>query len=683
MVPTPEWIWLQIGYAALAKRLGGWPVPLVPCNQLWFLENGFEEIRVGGVIKIVVLVASTVIALIFAEGVVRIIDRYSVFPPRLVEAEWLAHGRLRGDAELAGQVGQLGQAAVSIGVPAGLEAGDILRWPLSASVSRQDRGPHPTASLVERANRLAAMPGGAAADMTFFNYVWNASFVNATYAAPAAIAGAGWIPFWYLIREPVAFFQFQDAPTQFPRYRYLPSAVYPTGLATNAIGWRGREAALAKPARVIRIAAVGASTTVEFHASRYTYPQLLEHWLNLWAERRNIDLRFEVFNAGREGVNSSDIRAIVEQEVLPLAPDYVIYYEGANQFDIPTVAQPPAGVTLGRPDDTSPPRLEPAWPRARQYSAIVQRLAASVDAARAAAYPPLAETVGKPPVRMDLPPLGVVLDREALGSRLHLNTILADLDAAAAAVRATGARFVMSSYRWMLEPGMVFPYRHHFTHGWYNRGMWPLSYADISQAIGFQNEVFRLWAQEQQVPFVDIARLLPAEPDLFIDTVHNSNTGIILKAWIYLNALLPQIEQDIAAGYVPVRQASALAVHPGSRHALVEMAPIKTLVIECTSPEDAVLVPSQSMTCVPTTTGDAAAISIAFRFGFRKEGEVDWTFLSEYVPRSGGTFAFDSPGRYEIAVLAREFWYPGPYQRIETRRVTVAGESGDAIRMTR
>ncbi len=45
-------------------------------------------------------------------------------------------------------------------------------------------------------------------------------------------------------------------------------------------------------------------------------------------------MRFEVLNAGRESINSVDIAAIMREEVAPLAPDLVVYYEGANQFSL-------------------------------------------------------------------------------------------------------------------------------------------------------------------------------------------------------------------------------------------------------------------------------------------------------------------------------------------------------------
>ena len=147
-----------------------------------------------------------------------------------------------------------------------------------------------------------------------------------------------------------------------PRYRYPASRTLPTGLRTNAFGFRGRELTAAKPPRTVRIGFVGASTTVEAHGIPFAAPDLIEHWLGLWAARQGLDVRFETLNAAREAVQSSDLAAIVRDELLPLDVDYVVYYEGANQLQpsamLPhvhvegafTLAQPPAGL-VGDFDD--------------------------------------------------------------------------------------------------------------------------------------------------------------------------------------------------------------------------------------------------------------------------------------------------------------------------------------------
>ena len=86
--------------------------------------------------------------------------------------------------------------------------------------------------------------------------------------------------------------------------------------------------------RTVRIAFIGASTTVGNHFYPYSYPEFIGNWLNLWSDQRKLDVRFEVLNAGRESITSSDNVNIVREEVLPLKPDLLVYYEGANQFQL-------------------------------------------------------------------------------------------------------------------------------------------------------------------------------------------------------------------------------------------------------------------------------------------------------------------------------------------------------------
>jgi len=86
------------------------------------------------------------------------------------------------------------------------------------------------------------------------------------------------------------------------------------------------------------------------HYFPYSYPELVGHWLKLWAAARNLDIDFQVLNAGREIVNSTDIEAIVRTEVLPLSPDLVVYYEGHNQFDMALGLKNQAGGEVVRVD---------------------------------------------------------------------------------------------------------------------------------------------------------------------------------------------------------------------------------------------------------------------------------------------------------------------------------------------
>ncbi len=117
-----------------------------------------------------------------------------------------------------------------------------------------------------------------------------------------------------------------------PTYRYRPNATLPTGLVTNQIGWRGKPIADRTP-ETVRIVFVGASTIAEAPALPWSAPEFIDDWLNEWARERGLGVRFQVLNAGREGAHTSDVLGAVRDEVAPLRPDLVIFYEGAIAFD--------------------------------------------------------------------------------------------------------------------------------------------------------------------------------------------------------------------------------------------------------------------------------------------------------------------------------------------------------------
>ena len=116
-----------------------------------------------------------------------------------------------------------------------------------------------------------------------------------------------------------------------------PNASAPDGLVTNAFGWRGPPVQFQRAPKTVRIVFVGASTVAEIHSYPFSVPEYVNDWLNRWAQARKLDLKFEVLNAGRESINSTDIAGVVRQEVAPARPDLVVYYEGNNQLQLSTV----------------------------------------------------------------------------------------------------------------------------------------------------------------------------------------------------------------------------------------------------------------------------------------------------------------------------------------------------------
>ena len=141
-----------------------------------------------------------------------------------------------------------------------------------------------------------------------------------------------------------------------PPYRFLPNATMPHGLVTNQIGWRGAPIEEPRGDRTIRIVFVGASTTLDMPHLPFSWPEYAGYWLNVWAKAKGLPVHFEVLNAGRESIASTDIAEIVRTEVIPLRPDLIVYFEGGNQFRLDSV-------TADRPPASAPRPMESEAPK--------------------------------------------------------------------------------------------------------------------------------------------------------------------------------------------------------------------------------------------------------------------------------------------------------------------------------
>ena len=90
----------------------------------------------------------------------------------------------------------------------------------------------------------------------------------------------------------------------------------------NNFGFIGRDFAYAKPPGVIRIAALGASTTAD------GYPAMLEEYLNARVAAQSN--RFEVMNFGQGYWTSAHVLVNFVLNVIDFAPDYIIIHQAAN-----------------------------------------------------------------------------------------------------------------------------------------------------------------------------------------------------------------------------------------------------------------------------------------------------------------------------------------------------------------
>ncbi|MBM4244699.1 MAG: hypothetical protein FJ148_12910 [Deltaproteobacteria bacterium] len=349
-----------------------------------------------------------------------------------------------------------------------------------------------------------------------------------------------------------------------PPYRFLPNARTPSELSVNAFGFRGRDIARNKPPRTIRVAFLGASTTIDTHSYPASYPELIEPWLTIWAKQRGFDASFEVINAGREGITSTDIKRVALDEVLPLEPDLLVYYEGSNQFSLWSLVPernrnaPPVAAR----EEFGEVPTEPDWfIWARKYSAIARHLGVTRD------------RVAGSRLKEPFKPSGAVVwprgvdemapDPDDPNLPLLLPTIVADLDSIRRGAASQGATLVPSTFVWLAWDGMELdPVRHRGIFNYLNSSLGRFLYRDIRRAADFQNRVFRAYAANRSLPLNDLAARMPMDPDLFDDPIHMGYPGVRLKAWLVFQNLLPILEQRILSGVLPQPDREWLEEHP-------------------------------------------------------------------------------------------------------------------------
>jgi hypothetical protein len=466
---------------------------------------------------------SVLVATLLAEGAARLVDGLPLF------TDWLPN---TVDKNVTQSV------ANSIRLAPGVSGDWFLRDP-----PRLPNRAKPPADWVRVMEEMKSIPPWIpnAFRATEYFHVWNSSYVGDPCAHPLLRQAPGQL---YVYKP--------SDQSPYPKFRFFPNATTPLGLVTNEVGWRGPPVKLEKPANLIRIAFVGASTTVNSHYYPYSYPELIGEWLNLWAQSRQLNVRFETLNAGREGLISTDIEAVIRKEVLPFQPELVVYYEGANQF-VPRnmLAEPP-------PPPPSQPGANVAETGFRQFLreasnrfALARRIQAAMGLVD---YPGQLEEWPKPSYRIVWPKgldtLNPDLSRGDLP--LSLSTIITDLDRTREDLASIDSELILSSFKWFVHEGLVLdPVRNRDLHAHLNISLFPFHYRDLAALAAFQNRVYAKYAVSRNIAFLDIAGQMPEAPDLYTDGVHFSYGGVRLHAWIAFQGLIPLIEKRLAEGAWP------------------------------------------------------------------------------------------------------------------------------------
>ena len=459
-------------------------------------------------------VVSVLVCVGLAEVVVRLIDGQS--PVRLVLPEY------------AGNVG------------VDTTAGHIDKMPRAAGVEREwffsDPPPLPNRTKapqewVDLENQIPLQPTFGAGEpfipRDIFK-VWNSAFVG----DPCQHS--------YIKNAPGKLYVYDPPDGQGrPTFRFMPSTTLPDGLVTNAFGFRGRPVPFQRSPKTVRIVFVGASTVAEIHEFPFSGPEYMENWLNHWAAARKLDVRFEVLNAGRESVHSMDIAAIVRNEVAPLRPDLVVYYEGGNQLNLNTVVKE---VPKGEP---LPAGWLARWLRqAATYSALARRAEGLMVGSEwpkpdyEITWPKGLDEMDPDITRPDLP--------------VNLSTIIRNLDSIRADLAKVNGELSVASFHWLVKDGMVLnSVGHKPILETLNIRYFPYRYRDLARLTDFENRVFAKYNATHGLPFIDVARYMPYDPDLFSDAIHNTPAGIRLRAWIEMQQLVPVIEKRLASGTWP------------------------------------------------------------------------------------------------------------------------------------
>ncbi|MEP7309727.1 MAG: hypothetical protein ABJA98_29820 [Acidobacteriota bacterium] len=398
-----------------------------------------------------------------------------------------------------------------------------------------------TPELQQRAAAYPTEPWSA-----FFE--WNLAYLREQACRPERDVVMGNLRDFY-------YFESVDG-SRYPSYRHLPHVSPPNWFVTSTFGWRGPEVALNKPPDTIRIAFVGASTTVDAFGVPFSHPELVGYWLNRWAAAKGLPYRFDVINAGRSGIDSNSIAAVVTQELLPVEPDLVIYYEGANQLWPGQLVSVDDGRSHERPTTTFRKRTA-----AEDYSAMVRRVIALADRLQArGGYEP-----HKPSSRINWPADVDEADPALASPKLPMDlpNIVACLDIIRKALAGAQSELVLSSFVWIVHDGMRLNLDRDLTlYNYLNQTYWPFSYAQMRRIADFQNRVFEKYARAHQLPFIDMAREFPQDPALAGDAIHLRYRGLVLQAWIYLQHLIPIIEDRLADGRLPRTGAVTRSVHP-------------------------------------------------------------------------------------------------------------------------
>jgi lysophospholipase L1-like esterase len=310
----------------------------------------------------------------------------------------------------------------------------------------------------------------------------------------------------YLFRAPAERFDLASG-TFVLRPGEYPS--WPDPVIVNSRGFVGPEFEDPPAPGTLRIVTVGDSCTFGAGSLRGTYPALLAEKLAANVNGR----RYQVINAGIEGMNSELALRRLESRVVPLAPDLVTIYIGWNdlmKFDPDSLGENPRLAVVSR-------WLNRLW---------------TVKGLRKLLFYTLRPRIAPPKTGPE--------SRTGRYAEYKPVVYEQNLRAMIAAARGIPAEVVLITLPSVVSAEMsVEDLRRANVQFPYFRGA--NAVGDFVDLIAAYNRAIRRVAVEERVPLVDLAREMDARPDrrdLFLDTMHATSAGRELIADLLARELL-------------------------------------------------------------------------------------------------------------------------------------------------
>ena len=133
---------------------------------------------------------------------------------------------------------------------------------------------------------------------------------------------------------------------------------------------------------------------------------------------------------------------------------------------------------------------------------------------------------------------------------IQLNTITQDLSEINKIANKSNSKFILSSFVWLPYEELKLSPKDDYMIIKYLSKMFPFNYSDIENMNKFQNYVYSNFAIDNELQYVDLNKIYPKNPALFIDGIHNTIPGLKLRAWYVFNNILPILNVDINNGYI-------------------------------------------------------------------------------------------------------------------------------------